>query len=408
MAEIAVATIASAAKIETIKSDGSDAAILFVHGLDGDPIKSFRDTTSGLFWPDLIRKDERLLYRNRRLADFDIYSVNYSDAFSIQEHKDVSIEEIAQQVASALESHSILRTHNHVWIIAHSLGGILVKRILIKWSTNGYRRYIDRIVGISFLGVPSNGAPLAEVSDFWFGRLLSNWLGYNARLVSDLKTASSTNTFLAALENDWANFARDRNPRFPRISCAYETVAEYNIFWVHPIKIVPKIYTATACDGEAIAISKTHVALPKPSSLDDPIEDWLFNSMREAFIELDTDGEKFDRANDVGALWRLISFLQAGNRRNSGVSGIPFIDEVVNVSPTDLHVLEALRLSGPRYTGAAWSDVLERVAEQNSCVIVTINDRARRKISVSLDHPVVCPANGGGKSVFACHVDSCQ
>jgi len=293
---------------------------------------------------------------------------------------------MSQQVATAIDVHGVLRDHKHVWFIAHSLGGILTKRMVTKWSGEGYDRYIHHIIGISLLGVPSNGSPLANLGDSAFGRLVGAWMGINARHVSDLKTPGTTNTFLQSLSNDWSNFFSGRQldyNGFPRIYCAYETAAEYQVGnWLFNkrVEIVPEIYTKTDCDGEKTPINKTHTELPKPASSDDPIEDWLFRSARETFVRKQETGQEFNDANIPGALAELVQVINAGHRRTDRI-GMPLVDELIAV--TDPKIGAQLRLNGSRYVGSSWADVFERIAEDNQCVSVEISDLRRNRITVS-------------------------
>lgn len=399
---------AFAARVETVVEHGSDTAILFMHGLEGNFTTSFQNETSNISWPGLIQADARVVLREKTLSSFDIYAVDYSDVFVGTDIVNVSVEEITQQVATALTSHDLLRTHKYVWIIAHSLGGIITKRILIKWSTAGYQRYIDRIIGVSLLGVPSNGAPLADIGSTFSGRAIGAWLGINAKHIRDLNTIDSMNTFLRAVENDWANFLDRRIGSIPLIACAYETVSEYWIFGFYRVTIVPEIYTKTRCDGEAMPINKAHTALPKPSGAFDPIEDWLYDSVRKAFLYLDSNGEKFTNADRVGAFWRIISHIQTGNRYIDDATGLPYIDETVTVSEPSISKLKFLKLAGSHYRGANWADVLKAVAEENSCISVDIRDKSRRDIVISLINLVACKASSGAVTSYVCKAENCR
>lgn len=400
---------ASAAKIVTFHESGSDAALLLIHGLEGSAEKSFVDETSGLSWVELIRSDDRVLVGNKTLSSFDIYAVDYSDVFVGANVVNVSVEEMAQQVASALETHNLLRDYNHIWVVAHSLGGIVIKRVLNKWSVAGRTRYIDRIIGVSLLGVPSNGTPLANIGETDFGKIIGTWMGFNAAHINDLRTIDNMNTFLRSVENDWSNFLAGRRSGLPRVSCAYETVAEYSFggflgLFSTTVTIVPEIYTKTGCDGEAQPINKSHIALPKPNGHDDAIQDWLFGAVREAMIKLGSTGEGFENADRVGALWDLIQHIRRGHRRRDDRTDLPYIDQTVSVSASDIPSLKALRLKNSRYVGATWADVLERVSDDNACVVVNVKDRVRRNIVLSLNDLASCAGNGE----LVCDLEACR
>jgi pimeloyl-ACP methyl ester carboxylesterase len=406
---------AEAAEVITLKENGSDAAILFVHGLEGSARTSFTNEQLDppLSWSDAISSDDRELVRTpsltRSLSQFDLYAVDYSDVFT-DDRVNVSVEQMAQQIANTLDAHSLLREHKYVWIIAHSLGGIVTKRMVTTWSSMGYHRYVNHILGISLLGVPSNGAPLANLGDSDFGKLISAWLGVKARHVSDLKTSSSTNTFLQALENDWAGFfaRREQNLRgFPKVACAFETAAQYRVGFLvfgRDVEIVPEIYTETNCDGAKMPINKTHTDLPKPTGQNDPIENWLFSAVRTAFVRLEEVGQEFQDANRLGALAGLIRHINRGHNRTDSI-GMPLVDERVEVVENE--ILAGLKLEGLRYTGASWADILERVAEDNECVEVEIRDSSRRDIRLALSNALACPARRGEAASYVCDISYC-
>jgi len=415
-----VGTHSRAANVVTLKEDGRNMAILFVHGLEGSAQASFtnEELDPPLSWSDLIAADERIIHQtasNRRsLSQFDLYAIDYSDVFT-DDKIAVSVEEMAQQVANALESHGVIREHKHVWILAHSLGGIVIKRILIKWSNAGYHRYIRHILGVSLLGVPSNGAPLANLGDTRFGKLMAKWLGFDARHISDLKTASTTNTFLRGLDNDWSELLAKRDRLyggFPRISCGYETAAQYRIEYTIwglviydvNIEVVPAIYARTTCDGEAMPINKTHIALPKPINRHDPVEDWLFNAVRTAFTRKAELGQKFNNSDQRGALARLIRHINSGNDRTDSV-GMPLIDEHIEVAQSDW--LSGIKAKSRQYVGASWADVLEMFGEDNRCVLVDFHDLARRHINISFSNVIACPPIENQPISYVCKRSYC-
>jgi hypothetical protein len=342
---LSVVESANAAYLVTLQDRGCDSAILFVHGLEESAGVSFTDAASGYSWKDLILGDTRPIPRKRSLSMFDIYSVDYSDVFQGVDIVSLSVEEMATQVATALQASKLLEDYNHIWIVAHSLGGIIIKRVVARWSGARSDRYLDRIVGISFLGVPSNGAPLANIGSSKFTDVVRRLLGFNSQHISDLRTIENMNTFLKATETDWTIFLSQRHASrpFPRISCAYETMAQYKL-----AVIVPELYTKTICAKPAQPIVKPHIELPKPAQRDDPIQDWLFDAVREGFLLLDGAGEQFEQANAIGALWTLVNHINSGHQRLEPSTGIPVIDQSVAVSDEDMLKLKELRLVGSK------------------------------------------------------------
>lgn len=400
---------ASSAAVEVVKEGGSDVAIVMIHGLEGSARTSFTNQTTQLSWMDLISADQRLFQSHRLTSNADIFLVDYSDVFEDPD-VEVSIEEMTSQVSDVLDASNIMRNYNHVWFVSHSLGGILTKRMLVKWLGTGRDHYLRHTLGVSLLGTPSNGAPLANVGDTDLGRLFAAWLGINARHVSDLKTTASTNTYLQALENDWANFVQYRNDRLrglPRISCGYETKNQYSLSSWFGFKVVPSIYASTQCDGERKPFNKTHAELPKPLSESDPVHDWLYFSIRAAFITSSKAREEITDGTTPGALLRKVNLVNSGNK-SLGRDGEPLVDEQVNIDEEDVEKLKRLRLKEDRYQGGTWADVLDAVAEENSCIKIEIYDSTRRHISLEVEGAVACSANGASGSALACHSSACS
>lgn len=394
---------ASAAEIVKVAENHGDTAFVFIHGLESSARTAFTndEVEPPLSWPDMLSADAaeilKLPYRSLAFKDADIYLVDYSDVFT-DDRVNVSIEQMSQQVAEALTTHGLLSDHKHVWFVAHSLGGILTKRMLVKWSADGRQQLLSHVAGVTLLGVPSNGTPVANLGDSDFGKLVQAWLGFKARHISDLRTTATTNTYLQALENDWSRFFERRpvdRSGFPRISCAYETKSQYRIsagfLFSKDIEIVPEIYTKTMCDGETYPVNKTHMDLPAPTSKDDPVLTWFRGQVRQAFLGLAGAGQVFDRAGEPGALASLVTHLQRGHARLDG-DGMPLIDEAVSVTGKGVAALETLKLRGDAFAGASWADVLQAVSAQNKCVTVAIADKARRDVSIGLEGPVACAA----------------
>lgn len=419
-----VAMPSSAATVIAAKSTHggkADIAIVFIHGLEGSAAESF-ENEDGVSWMDLLRADTRKLIETRKYsrstADADIYLVDYSDVFT-NASISVSIDEISRQVADALRSSPAFYEHKHVWIVAHSMGGLVAKKVLTIWEAADYDNLLSRIVGVSLIGVPSNGSPLAdiadEIGDSNYGGFLIGWLGYNARNISDLRTSGSTNTYLSDLESSWANFMDRRSNttgKFPRVHCSYETDAEFAVtrgWWRRDIRveIVPKIYTLTSCDGEAKPINKTHSMLPKPIGVPDPSHELLILNMQDTFRVLQEEGQVFEELQTPGFLFREITRLIDGKSDFRDGAGYPAVYEDFEVDGGNLNQLRSLKLKDRTYKGAAWSDVFEEISELNPCVVVGVDEPKRKTVRVGLGEVESCKLNSDDHSVLVCDLQEC-
>src|ERR1019366_2627131 len=169
-----------------------------------------------------------------------------------------TLEDIANGVAAELAASPIFRRHRHVWFVTHSMGGLVLKRTLALWKLQGKTVLLDRIIGIGMLGVPSAGAPLADLAANGRLEVVANLFGWNGGLVKDLTTEAGQR-YLDSLENDWiaVKWMRDAGSirRFtPIFDCGFETKPESrileNVFGVQYGIIVPKLFATSACDDK--------------------------------------------------------------------------------------------------------------------------------------------------------------
>jgi pimeloyl-ACP methyl ester carboxylesterase len=264
------------------RAKNADRAIVFMHGLLGSPRQSFGD------WPKFIAADDTEFPDHGKMSDVAVYAVDYEANFTSHS----TLEDTANSVAAELAASSIFKDHRHVWLVAHSMGGLILKRTLSLWKLQNKTAPLNRILGVGLLGVPSAGAPLADlVSSVGIDRLAS-WIGYNGSLVRDL-TTDSGERYLDSLENDWmaVRAARNQGPvtRYtPRISCVYETKSEIKAFEILLGKqygiVVPKLFASAACD-EKIGLPVSHIKLVKPENQRSQVVGWLRNLIRQSIID---------------------------------------------------------------------------------------------------------------------------
>ncbi|KAI9799148.1 MAG: hypothetical protein M1833_004188 [Piccolia ochrophora] len=173
--------------------------IVFVHGLNGHPKDTW--TKNGVFWPaQLLPKT--LNHVQARILTYgynaDVYAFGGKSATSdyIHEH--------AQTLITTLdaERYNEDATERPIIFVAHSLGGILVKRALdysaavTNPNIQNLRSVFVSTYGIIFLGTPHNGADPAK-----WGKMLQSMcqallpkkiLDTKPQLVDTLKTQSET------------------------------------------------------------------------------------------------------------------------------------------------------------------------------------------------------------------------
>ena len=220
------------------------AAVVFIHGVLGDPVTSFGSAKSN--WPLLIAKDPDFGPR------VDVMSIGY-------ESKPIAaasnINEIANRLLNRLIDEGIFDHHEKVIFVVHSMGGLIAKRMLVQLKTDKPALF-QRVAGIIFLATPAGGSSVAETA---------NWVSGNPQF-QDMKP-EDVNTFLQVLEDDWQALLRARTQQFPfpQAYCVYETKP------LGPITVVPRSRAQSGCDERPIAFDRNHSSLVKPTSANDEV-----------------------------------------------------------------------------------------------------------------------------------------
>ncbi|TKS64017.1 MAG: hypothetical protein EWM73_00894 [Nitrospira sp.] len=227
--------------------ESSDKLIVFVHGVFGDPVNSWT-SQAGVTWPDLIKGDERF-------RGFTVATYRCDSPFL---HRSSGIAEITERLLHQLEDQDIFGKFHEVYFIAHSMGGLVVKGVLVNLNRPSQIKKLRTVKAVLYISTPAQGANMAEVS---------SWLSANPQL-RDMQRADF-NSFLQALENQWQNLIRDRGtPPFPQSFCAYETKP------THGVVIVNRIFAATFCDQNPHPVDEDHSNIAKPSSRGSDIYIW--------------------------------------------------------------------------------------------------------------------------------------
>lgn len=138
----------------------ASAHVVFVHGLDGDPRKTWLSATEPKqFWPNWL---------NNELPELDVWSLGYP-ATSIwwKRGAAMSLPDRAQNLLSELTSEPKIST-GKIYFIAHSLGGLVVKSILRLAEARAPQdesaaSFVRRCRKIVFIGTPHAGSDQATL-----------------------------------------------------------------------------------------------------------------------------------------------------------------------------------------------------------------------------------------------------
>lgn len=221
---------------------GSKVDIVFVHGINGHPFGTWTSEKDRTFWPaqllpPLIKEAKARVLVYGYDADT-VSPTGESPLFStaldrdgrsgyLRPHDGVAQDRIhnhaEQLVATLCANRRTRQATNPIVFVAHSLGGIVVKRALIYSSgkrgikTEHLRSINVSTYGILFLGTPHFGCDIAKWNS-WSDNITCVTLkhGLQGRLIKALKPNSET---LQNIERQFVELASD-----------------YHIFYFHEMK----------------------------------------------------------------------------------------------------------------------------------------------------------------------------
>src|SRR5262249_44678718 len=160
----------------------------------------------------------------------------------------------AVSLDQSMRNDGIFAKHSEVIFVCHSLGGLVVQRLLLS-----HRELASKVKQIYFYSTPNEGAGVAAV-----GKILS----------ADplLHEMGSWQEHLRTIEFDWksAHFSIERY-------CAYEKKD------VNGIRVVDEASATRGCDNIPVAINKDHIGIVKPVDERDPTYTFLRNGWQEPY-----------------------------------------------------------------------------------------------------------------------------
>lgn len=141
--------------------------VVFVHGLNGDPHNTWTGPKSKTFWPAQLLP-RFVLEEKARILTYG-YAAEIT-SFTDGRSSNISLVSHAQQLIAELVDNRRIRKAGErpLIFVAHSLGGLLVKRALIYSAdssgvrTKHLRSIFVSTYGILFLGTPHPGSSVAE------------------------------------------------------------------------------------------------------------------------------------------------------------------------------------------------------------------------------------------------------
>ena len=221
------------------QNPNSEKLIVFVHGLNGDPVKTWSsDDDSPFFWPEQLSKD----------ADFinaDVLSFGYKTDCGVT----FNIRQIAQKLETTLIQLGWPNRYQSISFVAHSMGGLVTRQFILD---NYEKTKIDSVV---LLSTPNVGNRLAKLPNFFC----------DSAHLKELIPGES----IDALNNRWHTEFRKKQEREP-----FHFAAGFELVPTFPFGIIVENESATKFASLSNAFIRDHSHIAKPNGADDLLYIW--------------------------------------------------------------------------------------------------------------------------------------
>lgn len=140
--------------------------IIAIHGLNGDPYRTWTDGETRLFWlGDLLPDD---------IPGARIFTYGYPSHLLCSTSR-ARISDFAETLLAHVESRRVANDEQRpIIFVAHSLGGIVCKRALIMAKENpAYHDIVSNTIGILFFGTPHRGAVASPEMGIFLGQIVN-------------------------------------------------------------------------------------------------------------------------------------------------------------------------------------------------------------------------------------------
>jgi pimeloyl-ACP methyl ester carboxylesterase len=194
--------------------------ILFVHGWMGDSVETWRR------FPELVMRD-------RRFDKCDIISVSYPTYIV---RRSLSIPQLSQWLTRELQQRGCYPRYKKICVVAHSLGGIVAREIVIENRLHNVPDNIQKLVEIA---TPHRGAAVAD---------LAKGIGIARAYIKD---AARDSEYLSNLQDHW-NWLKPRPATFAITSKGDQ--------------IVDELSATYQCDRHQVLAGWNHTELAKPDN----------------------------------------------------------------------------------------------------------------------------------------------
>lgn len=235
----------------------TDTVVVFVHGLMSTS-RTCWSHKNGTYWPQLVAQDPQFEAASVYLADY------YSDIDSGQYDIAQCAREVWDQLQSDRENGRVPIDYSRIVFVAHSLGGVVVRRLLEENS----QRFSLKQVGLVLIASPTGGSLYAKR----FGAL-SKLYGHDAALA--LKPDSQ---LLRDIDHRFRGLLNER-----RIDLIGAEACEHHgprLWKYFPYRLSPivSVESSSKYFGAPKIIHGTdHSSIVKPDRAEHPIHQFLRN-----------------------------------------------------------------------------------------------------------------------------------
>lgn len=229
--------------------------LLFIHGLNGDGEGTWKNATSGAYWPTLISTDRQFS------PSFDVSTYTYPASLS---GAGLTTNEYSTQFAEHL-SHEA-QMYDKIFIIAHSYGGVITMDAAIKLADLDSSAF-DKVQAVFLMGVPARGT-----------HNVTKILRYLVpSLIVDELRPFGINSYLQGLEQRWHKLVDEKKEsHFPLIFVAYETKPTHLAWFLNPIIVDSESVSPYWNTREGPYPAKTdHFGIAKPLNQQDDLYQWV-------------------------------------------------------------------------------------------------------------------------------------
>jgi hypothetical protein len=145
--------------IERISDPSSSSVpeldVVFLHGIAGDPVKTWSYGSKESFWPRWLAEDN---------PDAAVWCVGFDASASRWRGSSMGILDRGINLLALLQTRGI--GGRPLCLVGHSLGGLMAKQILFQSAVIApdYRKLAAQARGVVFLGTPHDGASIARIA----------------------------------------------------------------------------------------------------------------------------------------------------------------------------------------------------------------------------------------------------